>query len=125
MPRAATITVLVLFLSTGVWAQFEPPDLKSGKAVVRTAVILPPNVNIVKSGVKANEALIEESHQIENALAPLITSVLQERQCTVKDKTFASDALEQDSDLKYAVADLQKRFDELFPQMQKKPKDVR
>jgi len=125
MPRAATITVLVLFLSTGVWAQFEHPDLKSGKAVVRTAVILPPNVNIVKSGVKANEALIEESHQIENALAPLITSVLQERQCTVNDKTFASDALEQDSDLKYAVADLQKRFDELFPQMQKKPKDVR
>ena len=125
MSRAAATAVLVLILSTGVWAQFEHPDLKSGKSVVKSAVILPPNVKIIKSGVKSNEEMIEESRLIENALAPLITSVLQERHCTVNDKTFAGDTLDKDADLKYAVADLQKRFDEMFPQMQRKPKDVR
>ena len=94
MSRAAATAVLVLILSTGVWAQFEHPDLKSGKSVVKSAVILPPNVKIIKSGVKSNEEMIEESRLIENALAPLITSVLQERHCNVNDKTFAADTLD-------------------------------
>ena len=51
--------------------------------------------------------------------------MLQDRQCTAKNDAFAADALEKDTDLKYAVADLQKRFDEMFPQLQKKPKDIR
>jgi len=117
--------VLVLFLSTAVWAQFEHPDLKSGKTVVKSAIILPPNVKIVKSGVKGNEELLDESHLIENALPPLITSVLQDRQCTVNDKALSAEELEKDTELKYAVADLQKRFDEIFPQLQRKPKDIR
>jgi len=125
MTRKITTAILILFLSIGAWAQFEHPDLKSGKSVIKSAIILPPDVKIIKSSVKANEEMIEESRQIENALPPLISSVLLERQCTVNDKTFASDVLEKDPDLKYAVADLQKRFDEVFPQLQRKPKDVR
>jgi len=125
MPRKPITAILVLFLATTAWAQFEHPDLKSGKAAVKNAVIVPPTVRIMKSGVKSNEELIEESRQIENALPPLIADVLQERQCTVNDKVLTADALEKDAELKYAVADLQKRFDEVFPQMQRKPKDIR
>jgi hypothetical protein len=116
---------LTLFLCTTMWAQFEHPDLKSGKIVVKNAIILPPNVRIVKSGVKSTDELLDDSHLIENALPPLITSVLQERQCAVNDKALASDVVEKDDDLKYAVADIQKQFDELFPKLQKKPKDIR
>jgi hypothetical protein len=129
MPRKPIAAILVFFLmfflTPAIWAQFEHPDLKSGKAAVKNAVIVPPNVRIMKSGVKSNEELIEESRQIENALPSLIAEVLQQRQCTVNDKALATDALEKDAELKYAVADLQKRFDEVFPQMQRKPKDVR
>ncbi len=125
MQRTIITAVLVLFLSAPGWAQFEHPDLKGGKTVIKSAMILPPNVKIVKSGVKGNEEMTEQSRQIEAALPSLITSVLQEHQCAVNDKVLAADALEKDSDLKYAVADLQKRFDEMFPQLEKKPKDVR
>jgi hypothetical protein len=123
--RRTFITAVMVFLSTTVWAQFEHPDLKSGKLTVKNAIILPPSVKITKNGVKSNEAMIEESHEIEDALPPLIGSVLQERQCTVNDKALAPSALAGDPELKYALADLQKRFDEVFPQLLKKPKDVR
>ena len=71
--RRISITALLVFLSTAflstsVWAQFEHPDLKSGKAVVKNVVILPPNVKIVKNGVKAVEEMTEESRMLE--LAP-------------------------------------------------------
>jgi hypothetical protein len=121
----AVTAAMFVFTSAVAWAQFEHPDLKGGKTVVKTAMILPPAVKIVKKGVKGNEELTEESRLIENALPSLITSVLQQHQCAVNDKVLAADALEKDADLKYAVADLQKRFDEIFPQLERKPKDVR
>lgn len=125
MSRITVTAVLVLFASAAGWAQFEHPDLKDGKTVVKNVMILPANVKIVKSGVKGNEELTEESRLIEGALPSLIGSVLQEHHCAVDDKVLAADALEKDAELKYAVADLQKRFDEMFPQLEKKPKDIR
>lgn len=123
--RRISIAFLLAFLSTSVWAQFEHPDLKSGKAVVKNVVILPPNVKIVKNGVKAVEEMTDESRAIENALPPLIIEALNKRHCEANDKAFSGEALEKDSDLKYAVADLQKKFDEMLPQLQRKGKDVR
>jgi hypothetical protein len=123
--RRTLVIAVIVFLSTAAWAQFEHPDLKSGKLVVKNVIILPPTVKITKSGVKSNEELIEESHQIEDALTPLVGSVLQERQCTVDDKALSPNNVASDSELKYALADLQKRYDEVFPQLVKKPKDVR
>jgi hypothetical protein len=125
MSRITITAGMVLLVSAAGWAQFEHPDLKGGKTVVKSALILPPNVKIVKKGVKGNEEMTEESRLIEGALPSLITSVLQEHQCAVDDKVLAADALEKDPDLKYAVADLQKRFDEMFSQLERKPKDVR
>lgn len=125
MLNKLAVLILAVLLSTTAWAQFEHPDLKSGKIVVKSAIILPPNVRIVKSGVKSTDELLDDSHLIENALPPLIGSVLQERKCAVNDKALAADVVEKDNDLKYAVADLQKQFDELFPKLQRKPKDIR
>ena len=129
MRRISIAALLVFlstaFLSTSLWAQFEHPDLKSGKAVVKNVVILPPNVRIVKNGVKAVEEMTAESRALELALAPLIVGGLNSRHCDVNDKAFSNDALEKDADLKYAVADLQKKFDEMLPQLERKPKDIR
>jgi len=121
----ASIAAAVFFFCTAAWAQFEHPDLKSRKIVVKTAVILPPDVKILKSGVKGSEELVEEERKIEGTLPPIIGSVMEERHCSADGKAFDSAALEKDQELKYAVADLQKRFDELFPQLTRKPKDVR
>ena len=58
--RRISIAALLVFLSTATWAQFEHPDLKSGKAVVKNVVIMPPNVKIVKNGVKSVEEMVED-----------------------------------------------------------------
>jgi len=122
---ASIATATVLFLSTAASAQFENPDLKSRKIVVKTAVILPPDVKVLKSGVKGSEELVEEERKIEGTLPPIIGAVMQERHCSADGNSLNSAALEKDQELKYAVADLQKRFDELFPQLRRKPKDIR
>src|SRR5258708_12662317 len=109
---------LTLFLCTTMWAQFEHPDLKSGKIVVKNAIILPPNVRIVKSGVKSTDELLDDSHLMENALPPLIASVLQERRCALNDKALASDVVEKAADLKYPAATIHTQFHDLSPHCQ-------
>ncbi len=126
--RRASVGVVLATLSLS-WAvaagQFEHPDLKSGKAAVRTVLVLPPKVTVAKSGVKGQESLIEEAQKVEAALPAIVTKVLQGKGCKVLQNPFEPQALEKDSDLKYALADLQGRFDVLSEQLNRKPKDVR
>jgi hypothetical protein len=125
MPRKSIAVFLMLLLGTALWAQEEHPDLKSGKVVLKNVVILPPSVKMMKSGVKGNEEMIEESRAFEGALPPVVTSVLQQHQCTVDDKLLSPETEEKDPDIRYAIADLQKQFDEMLPQLERKPKDIR
>ena len=118
------LAVLALFAASAA-AQFEHPDLKSGKRVVNKVVVLPPRVQITKSGVKGAEPLVDESLQVETALPGLIAKVLSEHGCAGLDNPFTAQALEKDSDMKYALADLQGRFDEVSKKIELKPKDVR
>ncbi len=106
-------------------AQFEHPDIKSGKRVVRSAVILPAQVSIMKAGVKSNEPLIEEGMQVEAALPKMIARVMEARGCKVMDSPFTAEALAKDPELKYTINDLQTRFDAVGEQLERKPKDVR
>jgi len=107
-----------------VRAQLEGPDLASGKKAVHTVLIIPAQVNIVKSGMKGNETLVAESRSIEQALSPLVGSVLAQIGCQVLPDMFNEEALEKNPDVKYALADLQSRFDKMGEQMSRKLKDV-
>src|SRR5947209_5268621 len=109
MSRISILGVLILVTNGTLWAQFEHPDLKSRKTVIKNVVILPPNIRIVKSGVKADEELVEESRKTENSLVPLIANVIQKRGCTADEKQFSSERLQSDPEAKYAVADLQRK----------------
>jgi hypothetical protein len=120
------ITLLLIAIGAPLArAQFEHPDLKSGKMVVHKTLILPPQARVIKSGMKGGDSLIEESRMVETALPAIVTKALQDKGCTVLENAFAPAALEKDQDLKYAVADIQGRFDELRKHMDQKPKDVR
>ena len=125
-PVFAGLVLATLALSlTAQAAQFEHPDLKSGKTLVRSVLILPPQVKVTKAGVKGQEPLIEESQQLEAALTGIVAKVLEEKGCKVLENPFAPAGLEKDPDLKYALADIQGRFDALREQLNRKPKDVR
>lgn len=125
LARAGFIMLMMACSVSLARAQFAHPDLKSGKIVVRKVLILPPRASITKSGMKGNESLIAESQMVEAALPGIIAEAMQAKGCTVLDNVFASEALEKNPDLKFAVADIQDRYDALHKHVSEKPKDVR
>ena len=122
---AGLILILVLSVAPTARAQFANPDLKSGKIALHKVLILPPQAKVLKSGMKGGDSLVEESRAIETALPAIVAKALQDKGCTVLENAFDPGGLDKDQDLKYAVADIQSRFDSLREHMDKKPKDVR
>lgn len=123
MQRKLITLILLLFPAT-VWAQFQNPDLKKGKVAVKNVVLLPANITILKSGVKSNEEVLDISRKLEDIVPPVIAGALRQHGCTVDDAAFSTDVLERNPDLKYGLADMQKRFADLYPKLRKNPKDV-
>ena len=118
--------VLFLFaLPTTLVAQYQQPDLKSGKKLVKNILILPPEANLMKSGMKGSEPLVAESQALETGLSSIVRQTLSDKGCNMLPDAFSPDALNQDPDLKYALSDLQTRYDKLQVLLKKKPKDVR
>ena len=125
--KAKTLVVILLFLvcTNVALAQFEHPDLKSGKKQVHSMVLMPVQVEITKVGMKGAEPMMDESRQTEQALTPVIGTVLHNLGYKLDMESLSREALEKDSDLRYTVDDLQKKFDEELKQMNRKSKDVR
>jgi hypothetical protein len=123
--KKITVLCFVLFFSSAALAQFEHPDLKSGKKQVRSIILMPVHAEMVKSGMKGAEPLMEESRQLEKALAPVISDVLRSMGCQVDEKSVSPEAFAKDPELGYAVDDLQKQFDAELNHMARKSKDVR
>jgi hypothetical protein len=125
--KAKALVVVSLFLSCATFAlaQFEHPDLKSGKKQVRSMVLMPVQVEITKVGMKGAEPMMEESRQTEQALTPVIGTVLHNLGYKLDMESLSRGTLEKDPDLRYTVDDLQKKFDEELKQMNRKSKDVR
>ena len=125
---AIVLTTGIFFLSlfpTNLAAQFEHPDLKSGKKVIKTVMILPPAASLVKSGMKGNEPLVAESQALESGLSSIVREALSNKGYNIVQNDLGPTALDQNPDLKYALSDLQTRYDKLQVLLNKKPKDVR
>jgi hypothetical protein len=121
----AIVTAVVLMGSLPALAQFEHPDLKSGKIRVHSLLLLPAQVKLTKVGMKGAEPMMDESRQAEQDLSSVVVDVLQDLGYKVNHDALAPSVLEKDSDLRYAVDDLQKKFDEQLSLMNRKSKDVR
>jgi hypothetical protein len=118
--------VLPLFLFPwNLAAQYEHPDLKSGKKIIKNILVLPPSASLLKSGMKGNEPLVAESQALESGLSSVVRETLSGRGCNILQDAFSPAALDQNPDLKYALSDLQTRYDKLQVLLKKKPKDVR
>ncbi len=123
--KASLVAALVLLCSVQALAQFEHPDLKSGKKQVRSLLFMPAQVKLTRVGMKGAEPMMEESRQTEIDLSSVIANVLQQLGYKVNREALAPAVLEKDSDLRYAVDDLQKKFDDELRRMSRKAKDVR
>jgi len=123
---ASTFSLLVVLLLCGAGgsAQDLHPKLKNGEKTVRTVLVLPPKVEIVRQGVKGVEGMIKESEEVEEVILKMISNVLNEKNINLAASPFTPQSLEANNELKYALADIQTRYDALLPKMQKKSNDV-
>jgi len=55
------------------------PQLKSGEKAIRSVLVVPPKVEIVKQSVKGAEGMIKESEDLEAVVLKLVTKVLEEK----------------------------------------------
>jgi hypothetical protein len=125
LARAGFVLLMIAGSFMNARAQYAHADLKSGKIVLHKVLVLPPRATVTKSGMKGNENLIAESGMLEAALPTIVAQAVGQKGCSVLSNVFAPEALEKNQDLKFAVADLQDRFDALYQHMNEKPKDVR
>ncbi|HTC62054.1 MAG TPA: hypothetical protein VK709_04370 [Candidatus Saccharimonadales bacterium] len=106
-------------------AQNEHQDLKSGKIVISNIVIMPPAATLVKSGMKGQEPLVEEAKSFEGGLSVELMEILSGKGFNVTQGSAAFDSPAENPNLKYALSNLQTRYDQVEILLKKKPKDVR
>jgi len=87
-------------------------------------VVLPCIVQVTKQGVKGSEGMGKEGEDATTALASAVTGDLTRSGLTAT-TPFTEEALKDNNDLRYAVADVQRKYDEVAPQIYRKPKDIR
>jgi hypothetical protein len=115
---------LLLSAASAQGVEFLHPKLKAKEANVRTVVVLPSIVKMTKQGVKGAEGMAKEEEEATGALASSVSAALTKSGLSVE-TPFTEEALKNNNELKYAVADVQRKFDEIAPQLYGKPKDVR
>lgn len=117
------LSALLLGILPGQAQQLHP-KLTSKEKTLRQLLILPARIEIAKQGMKGGEAMIKESEDVGNAAAAIVSKALVDKGLKVLDNPFTSQALQEDENLKYALADIQKRYDNLAPKIARKPKDI-
>jgi hypothetical protein len=110
--------------SHSVRAQFIHPKIKSKETTIRSIVILPAKVNVVRDSMKGPEGMVAESDDLSARVAAMVTEVLSKKKnITTLAATEAS--AEGEAQQKYNVADFQTKFDDLLPKIMKKRSDVK
>src|SRR6266513_1719094 len=129
MSARSTIFALVVLLTVSgshpVRAQFLHPKIKSKETTIRTVVVLPAKVNVVRDSMKGPEGMAAESDELSARVEKIIAEVLskQKNVTTLSPPTAASS--QGDSQPNYNVADFQTKFDDLLPKIMKKRSDVK
>lgn len=93
------------------------------KVTIRSAVLLPAKVEITKESAKGSEMMVAESAEISTAVMEAVNQALQQKKINVVTNSFEPAVM--DDNRKYALADIQARYDALLPKLIDKSKDVK
>jgi hypothetical protein len=117
--------LLVGFTSHSIHAQFLHPKIKSKETTIRTVIVFPAKVNVVRDSMKGPEGMAAESDDLSARVEKMIAEVLskQKNVTTLMPPTAA--AAQGESQPNYNVADFQTKFDDLLPKIMKKRSDVK
>jgi hypothetical protein len=119
MPFAAMVFGI---LAPAAHAQYPDlnPKLKSGQAAIGNALVLPPEIEFTRLGMKGAEGKISEADKV----AEVLRSVLSQELAARGVKLIPGPGEPKNDDEKYALADLQARFDNVDVQLRKRPGGV-
>jgi hypothetical protein len=115
--------VFVHYDAAKVEAQYLNPQVAEKKVTIRSAVILPAKVEIVKESAKGQEMMVAQSAEISGSVTEAVGQTLQQKKITVVANPFEPAAM--DEVRKYKLADIQSRYDALLPKLMKKSKDIK
>ena len=118
---ALAILLFTIFNAQSIHAQFIHPKIKSKETTIRSVVILPAKVNVVRDSMKGPEGMAAESDDLSARVERAIAEVLS----TQKHVTSVPPPTAADSQQNYNVADFQTKFDDLLPKIMKKRSDVK
>lgn len=122
--RFVFVILCCVFVNYGaVEAQYLHPKVAEKKVAIRSAVILPAKVEIVKESAKGQEMMVAESANISGSVTEAVGQTLQKKKITVAPNPFEATAM--DETRKYTLADIQTRYDALLPKLIKKSKDIK
>jgi hypothetical protein len=118
-------TLLFVGFGSPIHAQFLHPKIQKKETTIRSVVILPAKVNVVRDSMKGPEGMAAESEELSARVEKTIAEVLskQKKVTTLSPPTAAS--AQGDSQPNYNVADFQTKFDDLLPKIMKKRSDVK
>ena len=118
------ILLLVSFTSQSISAQYLHPKIKSKEITIRSVVVLPAKVNVVRDSMKGPEGMAAESDDLSVRVSETVSEVLskQKHVTTVSPSTPTGESV---SEQNYSVADFQSKFDDLLPKIMKKRSDVK
>lgn len=122
--RFVFVVLCCVFVNYGaVEAQYLHPKVVEKKVTIRSAVILPAKVEIVKESAKGQEMMVAESANISGSVTEAVNETLQKKKITVAPNPFEASAM--DETRKYTLADIQTRYDALLPKLVNKSKDIK
>lgn len=109
--------------AAAVKAQYLNQNLVDKKVTIRSAVILPAKVEIVKESSKGQEMMVNESADISKNAVTAVGQTLEGKKISVVPSSF--DPTTMDDTRKYTLADIQSRYDALLPKLLKKSNDIK
>ena len=117
--------LLMGFNSHSIHAQFLHPKILSKETSIRTVVVLPAKVNVVRDSMKGPEGMAAESDELSARVEKIVAEVLSKEKHVTTLSPPTVGAGQGDAEPNYNVADFQTKFDDLLPKIMKKRSDVK
>jgi len=115
--------MMLAFSSRGAAKEYLNAKLKAGEVRYTKVLILPATVEITQQGVKGAEGMGKESEEASTALGANASAALVKCGLVVE-APFTEEAMKDQDELKMAVADVQRRLDQITAQLNRKKKDI-